>query len=88
VGPRAIASGDIGAENRGDGGPRVNPNIAGFVAVRAGRRLRPGHPIDRPRTDWTFWAYLAAEIGVGASAASQIGRARGQVPRTFMPAAS
>ena len=23
---------------------------------------------DRPRTDWTFWAYLAAEIGLGAGA--------------------
>ena len=24
--------------------------------------------LDRPRTDWTFWAYLAAEIGFGATA--------------------
>jgi hypothetical protein len=24
--------------------------------------------LDRPRTDWTFWAYLAAEIGLGATA--------------------
>src|SRR5438270_4983007 len=23
---------------------------------------------DRPRTDWTFWAYLAAEVGLGAGA--------------------
>jgi hypothetical protein len=45
-------------------------------------------PIDRPRTDWTFWAYLAAEIGLSVAALGQIGRARGQVPRTFMPAAS
>jgi hypothetical protein len=24
--------------------------------------------LDRPRTDWSFWAYLAAEIGLGATA--------------------
>ena len=24
--------------------------------------------LDRPPTDWTFWAYLAGEIGLGASA--------------------
>jgi hypothetical protein len=24
--------------------------------------------VDRPRTEWTFWAYLAAEIGFGATA--------------------
>ena len=24
--------------------------------------------LDRPRTDWTFWAYLAAEVGLGAVA--------------------
>ena len=24
--------------------------------------------LDRPRTDWTFWGYLAAEIGFGATA--------------------
>jgi hypothetical protein len=36
--------------------------------------------VDRPRTDFTFWAYLAAEIGLGALAL-------GYVPRTFMPAA-
>jgi hypothetical protein len=24
--------------------------------------------LDRPRTDWTFWAYLVAEIGFGATA--------------------
>lgn len=26
--------------------------------------------LDRPRTDWTFWAYLAAEIGFGMTAFS------------------
>lgn len=24
--------------------------------------------LDRPKTDWTFWAYLVAEIGFGATA--------------------
>ncbi len=24
--------------------------------------------LDRPRTDWTYWAYLAGEIGLGALA--------------------
>lgn len=24
--------------------------------------------VDRPATDWTFWGYLAAEIGFGATA--------------------
>ncbi|TML93514.1 MAG: DUF4345 domain-containing protein [Actinobacteria bacterium] len=24
--------------------------------------------VDRPRTDWAFWAYLTAEIGFGATA--------------------
>ena len=24
--------------------------------------------LDRPRTDWTFWGYLVAEIGFGATA--------------------
>jgi hypothetical protein len=24
--------------------------------------------VDRPPTDWTFWGYLAGEIGLGASA--------------------
>ena len=24
--------------------------------------------VDRPPTDWTFWSYLAGEIGLGASA--------------------
>ena len=43
--------------------------------------------LDRPRTDWTFWAYLAAEIGFGVTALGQVARRDAQVPRTFMPAA-
>jgi hypothetical protein len=30
--------------------------------------------LDRPRTDWTFWAYLAAEVGFGVTALSSAGR--------------
>jgi hypothetical protein len=41
----------------------------------AGARLS-SLALDRPRTDWTFWAYLAAELGLGlgalASAAQKV----------------
>ena len=51
----------------------VSPDPAAQVAVgvtwlgAAGARLG-SLMLDRPRTDWTFWAYLAAEIGFGALA--------------------
>jgi hypothetical protein len=32
--------------------------------------------LDRPRTDWTFWAYLAAELGLGAGALASASRHR------------
>jgi hypothetical protein len=32
--------------------------------------------VDRPRTDWAFWAYLAAEIGFGTTALSSAARSR------------
>jgi hypothetical protein len=35
----------------------------GAAAVRVASLV-----IDRPRTDWTLWSYLAAEIGFGATA--------------------
>ena len=35
----------------------------GAAAVRLGSLV-----VDRPRTDFAFWAYLAAEIGFGATA--------------------
>jgi hypothetical protein len=41
--------------------------------------------VDRPRTDWTFWAYLAAEVGLGVTALGQIARLDAHVPRTVMP---
>jgi hypothetical protein len=30
--------------------------------------------LDRPRTDWAFWAYLAAEIGFGTTAVASATR--------------
>jgi len=41
----------------------------------AGARLS-SLALDRPRTDWTFWAYLAAEIGLGAGALASAARRR------------
>lgn len=35
----------------------------GAAAVRVGSLV-----LDRPRTDWTFWGYLAAEVGFGLTA--------------------
>src|SRR5260370_3030458 len=35
----------------------------GAAVVRVGSLA-----VDPPRTDWTFWAYLAAEIGLAATA--------------------
>ncbi len=35
----------------------------GAAAVRVGSLV-----LDRPRTEWTFWAYLAAEVGFGLTA--------------------
>lgn len=32
--------------------------------------------VDCPRTDWTFWGYLAAEIGLGAGALVSASRRR------------
>ena len=33
--------------------------------------------VDEPKTDWTFWAYLAAEIGLGAGALASASRRAG-----------
>jgi hypothetical protein len=32
--------------------------------------------VDRPRTDWTYWGYLAAEVGLGATALATATRIR------------
>jgi hypothetical protein len=41
----------------------------GAAAARLGSLV-----VDRPRTDWTFWAYLAAELGLGTAALVGAGR--------------
>lgn len=41
----------------------VGVTWVGAAAARLGSLL-----LDHPRTDWTFWAYLAAEIGFGTTA--------------------
>ena len=37
----------------------------GAAAARLGSLV-----VDQPETDWTFWAYLAAELGLGVAAIS------------------
>ena len=32
--------------------------------------------LDRPRTDWAFWGYLAAEVGFGAAALASTNSSR------------
>jgi hypothetical protein len=44
--------------------------------------------VDRPRTDWTFWAYLTAEVGLGVAALGPIARNDAHVPRTLIPTQS
>jgi hypothetical protein len=43
----------------------------GAAAVRLGSLV-----LDRPRTDWAFWGYLAAEVGFGATALASATRSR------------
>ena len=47
-----------------------NPTAQAAVGVTwlgaAGMRVA-ALMLDRPRTDWTYWAYLAAEIGLGTA---------------------
>jgi hypothetical protein len=46
----------------------------GAAAARIGSLV-----LDRPRTDSAYWAYLAAEIGLGAAALAGARRARGRL---------
>jgi len=50
---------------RGDPATEV---AVGVTWLGAGVARLAALAIDRPRTDWAFWAYLAAEIGLGAAA--------------------
>ena len=36
--------------------------------------------VDRPETDWTFWAYLALEVGLGAAAFCSAATRRSNAP--------
>ena len=48
-----------------------NPAVERAVGVTwlgaAGARML-ALPVDDPDTDWTYWAYLAAEVGLGTAA--------------------
>jgi hypothetical protein len=57
LGAWALVSGDRRAQTA------VGVTWLGAAGARLGSLL-----LDRPRTDWTFWAYLAAELGLGAAA--------------------
>jgi hypothetical protein len=58
---------------------RGDPTAHAAVGVTwlgaAGARLASLR-LDRPRTDWAFWAYLAAEVGFGATALGCAARGR------------
>jgi hypothetical protein len=57
LGGWALLSGDPVAQKA------VGVTWLGAAGARLGALL-----LDRPRTDWTYWAYLSAEIGFGATA--------------------
>jgi hypothetical protein len=57
LGGWALVSGDPAAQRA------VGVTWLGAAGARLGSLI-----LDRPRTDWTFWAYLSAEIGFGATA--------------------
>lgn len=57
LGGWALASSQPAAE------AAVGVTWLGAAAVRIGALVA-----DRPRTDWTYWAYLGAEVGLGTAA--------------------
>jgi hypothetical protein len=65
LGGWALASSEPGAQTA------VGVTWLGAAAARVASLA-----VDRPRTDWTFWAYLAAEVGLGASALASAARRR------------
>lgn len=50
------------------------PAAVGVTWLGAGAVRLASLVIDRPRTDWTYWGYLAAEIGFGATALAAAAR--------------
>ena len=65
LGAYALVSGDAGAQRA------VGATWLGAGAVRLAALK-----LDRPRTDWTYWAYLAAELGLGTAAVLEAGKRR------------
>jgi len=57
LGTWALVSGDRAAQRA------VGVAWLGAAGARLGSLL-----VDGPQADWTFWAYLAAELGFGATA--------------------
>ncbi len=66
LGAFALFSGSVGAQRA------VGATWLGAGAVRLAALVA-----DRPRTDAAYWAYLAAELGLGAAALMTAGRRSG-----------
>ena len=56
LGAYALASGSRSAE-RAVGATWLGAGLVRLATLR----------VDRPRPDWTFWAYLTGELGLGAA---------------------
>jgi hypothetical protein len=65
LGAYALLSGSAGAQRA------IGATWLGAGAVRLAALK-----LDRPRTDWTYWAYLAAELGLGTAAVLAAGKRR------------
>ena len=48
----------------------------GFTWLGAATARIASLNVDEPQTDWTYWAYLAAEIGLGLGALMPVRRGR------------
>ncbi len=49
-------------------GDRAGQQAVGFTWLGAAVARLGSLAVDPPETDWTYWAYLAGEIGLGAAA--------------------
>src|SRR3954467_3637228 len=65
----------LGGYALGTGQPGAQAAVGATWLGAAGARLL-SLALDRPRTDWTFWAYLAGEIGLGVAALDSARRMR------------
>ena len=57
------------------GQPAAQAAVGATWLGAAGARLL-SLALDRPKTDWTFWAYLAGELGLGVAALDSARRTR------------